>query len=200
MTTSHPFLKSGILWFISGLLYVSASVFLNDRTLYAFLGLSATLLLALSLRGVYRFMGQDAKERPLTVGIWAFVIGIPFLFAIYGLAYLEAVNAISPDTAEIANTIAILVGSTLTYGVGPALVSYSGLRHNLVPRWISWAGLIGGLFGLLWIGWVWLIPPSSILVFLPSVLLTYIWQLALGVVLMRFKETVHASIAGEPGV
>lgn len=187
MSNPRPFLIGGLLWFVSGLLFIGASFTLNDRVVYAFFGLSATVLLAISLRSVLAFMRQDAEERPLTYGIWAFIIGIPFLLGIYGMAYLEAVGAVSEPAAYNINTVVILVGSTLTYGVGPALVAYAGLRHSLVPRWISWLGLIGGICGLLWAGWVWLIPPSMILLFLPSVLFTYIWQLGLGIVMMRFK-------------
>ena len=196
MTHAHPFRTGGLLWFVSGLCYVGASFTLGNRTVYALLGLSATLLLALSVGTVHRFMRQDAEEQPLRYGIGALIVGIPFLFVIYSMAYLEAIDAVGQQTADIVNTIVILVGSTLTYGVGPALIAYSGLRHNLVPRWISWLGLIGGVCGMLWAGWVWAIPPRLILIFLPSVLFTYIWQLGLGVVVMRYKQAKPAAVAG----
>ncbi len=185
----------GLLYFISGLLYVGASVFLSNRVLYAFLGLGATVLLVLSIRTVGTYMQPDAEQKALKYGVWAMLVGVPFLIGIYGTAYVQAVATIPESTANILNLVTILVGSTLTYGVAPALIAYSGLRHSLVPRWLSWVGFIGGLFGLLWAGWVWAIPPENILFLLPSVLLTYIWQLGMGVLFMRQKETIAASFS-----
>ncbi len=193
--TTKQIKTGGLLYFISGLLYVSTSVFLGNRVLYAFLGLGATVLLALSIRTVGEYMQPDAEQKALKYGVWAMLIGVPFLIGVYGTAYVQAVATIPESTSNILNLVTILVGSTLTYGVAPALIAYSGLKHSLVPRWLSWVGLIGGLFGLLWAGWVWIIPPTNVLILVPSVLLTYIWQLGMGVLLMRQKVTVNVSLS-----
>ena len=194
--TTNQIKTGGLLFYTSGLLYVGASVFLGQRVLYSFLGLGATLLLALSIRTVGAYMEADANQKALKYGVLTMLIGVPFLIGIYGTAYAEAVTNITQRTADILNTITILIGSTLTYGVSPALIAYSGLKGSLVPKWLSWVGMIGGLFGLMWAGWVWAIPPDNILILLPSVLLTYIWQLGLGVVLMRHKESKDVLIQG----
>ncbi len=193
--TAKQIKTGGLLYFISGLLYIGASVFLGNRVLYAFLGLGATALLALSIRTVGAYMQPDAEQKALKYGVWAMLIGVPFLIGIYGTAYVTAVATIPESTSNILNIVTILVGSTLTYGVAPALIAYSGLKHSLVPRWLSWVGFIGGLFGLLWAGWMWAITPENILFLLPSVLLTYIWQLGMGVLLMRQKGTESVSFS-----
>ena len=187
--TTKEIQTGGLLFFISGLFYIGASAFSGNRVLYAVLGVCATVLLAFSIRAIGAFMREDAEKKALQYGVGAMLVGVPFLLVVYGTAYAKAVTGISESTSNILGLITILVGGFLAYGVSPALIAYSGLKHSLVPRWLSWVGLISGLYGLGWAGWVWAIPPAKIVVLLPGVLLTYIWQLGMGVLLMRRRNS-----------
>ena len=199
MRNAHFVKISGILFTLSALLYVGASIMLGNRAIYAWLGLWATVLLALSLWGVYDFLKIEGNQTSLKLGISAMLTGLIFLFGIYTAAFLtdtfDQVESFAQpvlDTTdavfETLNLVVILIGALLTYGVSPALLAHSGLRASMVPRWLSWMGLVGGLYSLLWAGWGWFISPDNMFILLPGVFLVYLWQVLFGVVMIRFKE------------
>jgi hypothetical protein len=197
---------SGWLFLLSGILFVGASVFTGDRPLYAWLGLSATVLLAMSMWGIYDFMRGKANHAALKLGIGAMLTGVIFLVGIYATAYIsEAADQAAGATAPILDTfddlfmalnvVVILIGALLTYGIAPALIAYSGLKTATVPRWLSWMGIVGGVYSLLWAGWGWVFGPDNIIIFLPGVVLIYLWQVILGVVMARYQVPVQQAAA-----
>ena len=193
---------SGWLFLLSGILFVGASVFTGDRPLYAWLGLSATVLLAMSMWGIYDFMRGEANHAALKLGIGAMLTGIIFLVGIYTTAYIsDAADLVTGATGPILetfdavfqtlNVVVILIGALLTYGIAPALIAFSGLKISFVPKWLSWMGLVGGVYSLLWVGWGWVFGPDNMFVLLPGVVLVYLWQVILGVVMARYQEPVR---------
>jgi len=193
---------SGWLFLLSGILFVGASVFTGDRPLYAWLGLSATVLLAMSMWGIYDFMRGEANYAALKLGIGAMLTGVIFLVGIYTAAYIsdaadQAAGATEPiletfdEVFLTLNLVVILIGALLTYGIAPALIAFSGLKTSLVPKWLSWMGIIGGVYSLLWAGWGWVFGPDNMFVLLPGVVLVYLWQVILGVVMARYREPVR---------
>ena len=211
MFTNNGFIRlSGVLFFVSGLLFIGTSLVLGNRILYSWLGLGATILLMASMWGLFEFIKVEGKPGALKFGVSAMLIGSIFLILLYLLSYIDALTFSSPMweewTAQVTpamqplvdiiteanmytSMVVILFASSLTYGVAPLLIVIAAWRTTAVPQWLNWIGLVSGLLGLLWIGWGWLIPPERILIFLPGVFLAYLWQLILAIVMVRHKET-----------
>ena len=182
------------------LLFVGTSIALGNRIVYSWLGLFGAVLLVPSTLGLYQFIYADNNRIAIHIGVLANYIGIVFLIGIYLSAYLAEIarpfmeassDPVFDMTSQILDNAAfvtILIGSLLTYGIGPVGMSYASLKAAVVPKWLAWMGLVGGVYGLLWGGWVWLIPPERILIYLPSVVLVLLWSIIMGVYMVRSPQ------------
>jgi len=109
-----------------------------------------------------------------------------------GPAYLGAILEVEVYRSALGGMIltAINVGSTLTYGVGVLLLSLAS-RRTAMPRYFQWLGILSGTLGLFWIGFHWVpgFKDGEIGFWIPVVglLLTLIWQVILGVYMLRSK-------------
>jgi len=194
---------------LSGLCFVGTTVFLGDRILCAWLGLVGTVLLMASMWGIYEPVKPLGKSGALKLGVGAMLIGSVFLILLCLIAYFGAVSIMNPVwedlTAQatpntqlfmdviseihmVANIAVIWFGSVLTYGLAPLFIAIAAWRTTVVPQWLNWLGLVSGLLGLLWAGWGWALGPENILILLPAVILACLWQLSLGVSMIRHKE------------
>ena len=195
------FVKLGGLFnIVMALLFIGTSVFLGDRILYAWLGLAGSVLLVPATWGLYQFIEAKNNRVAIQLGVMATFVGVIFLVGIYLLAYIgevsqpyfdaggESALELLEEILHVSNLVTILIGSFLTYGVGPALIALASLKTFVVPKWAAWLGIFGGVWGLLWGGWVWLIPPERILIFLPSVVAVLLWSIIMGVYMLRYRQ------------
>ena len=87
--------------------------------------------------------------------------------------------------------VTIIIGSFLTMAVSPGLISVAGMGSMLVPKWLAWFGLIVGVLNITWLGFFWLpgFRPGEALFFIPFVAygLSLVWQVILGVIMMRYR-------------
>ena len=143
------------------------------------------LLFMVAVLGFYRVLRQ-AGPLPLIAVVATLAGGIVLLirgFILLGIAY-----ELVPDTDALSQTdsLAASVGTVLSF-IGVLLFSFAILRTSLVPKWIGWLGMIAVLgFCLL------VLLPLVFSMATPWFLLYVfgVWQVAMGVVLLRLKEPV----------
>ena len=80
------------------------------------------------------------------------------------------------------------IGSFLAYGGSIVWIAILLFRASRTPRWMNWAGIIGGLAGFIWI--VRFIPvpaPQSvgIILLMMNIVLVMVWLVGLSIVLAR---------------
>ena len=150
------------------------------------------------------------------------VLVVPVTFAVVGVAFLTmgfmvdtgsliyyfgpAVAAAEGSDAELMVKAAQLaqdsievtwaIGSFLAYGGSVVWMAILLFRASRAPRWMNWAGIIGGLAGFVWL--VRFIPVSApqsagIIILLLNIVLTMVWLVGLSIVLTRSgeEETAH---------
>ena len=166
------------------------------------------LALVLNMAAVLGFYQALRQAGPLLlIAVVAFLTGVIFVlaheFIRLGIAYelapgiADASTATRPALEVMANTlrqtswIAAGVGYVLIFGIGVLLFSFAILRTSVVPKWIGWLGLIAVAVNVALVTLLSGVFDSSIR---PPWLLasgTHLgWMLAMGVVLLRLKETV----------
>ncbi len=151
------------------------------------------------------------------------VLVVPVTFAVVGVAFLTmgfmvdtgsliyyfgpAVAAAEGPDAELMVKAAQLaqdsievtwaIGSFLAYGGSVVWMAILLFRASRVPRWMNWAGIIGGLAGFVWL--VRFIPVSApqsagIILLLLNIVLTMVWLVGLSIVLTRSGEEENAHL------
>jgi hypothetical protein len=211
---NRSFVKiGGLFTILTGLCFLGTSLTLPlgaSRVIYAWLGLAGSVLLVPAMWGMYQFLNNEKNSSSLQLGVIAMLTGVPFLIGIYLLAYVAAVSTGSAlwdaatanatpatlpllemyeDVLLVSALVTILIGSFLTFGAAPFFISYASLRTTEVPKWLAWVGIIAGVYSFLWLGWGWAIQPAQILILLPGILLNFIWILAMGIYMLRFRES-----------
>ncbi len=90
------------------------------------------------------------------------------------------------------------IGSFLAYGGSIVWMAILLYRAGAASRWLSWAGIIGGLAGFVWL--VRFIPVSApqsagfVLLFV-NIILSMVWLVGLSVVLSRTDKERPAQLA-----
>ncbi len=110
--------------------------------------------------------------------------------------YVEASKTTRPALAAMASTlgatsrVALTVAGFPFLGVGLALFSLAVLRTSVVPRWVGWLGLAAALL----MGWPQPLRDVSAMLFSTvgalGLLAFLVWMAAMGVALLRLKESV----------
>ena len=145
------------------------------------------LLLMVAALGFYRALRQ-AGRLPLIAVVASLTGGIVLLFRgfiLLGIAY-ELVPGIT-DALRQTGWLVAGVGAVLVFIIGVLLFSFAILRTSVVPKWIGWLGVIAALgFCLM------ALLPLVFSMATPWFLLYVfgVWQVAMGVVLLRLKEPV----------
>jgi len=182
---------AGLLAILSTVGYV-LTINRADRVLYGWAGLIATVLAGPAYMGVYLFLKNDENARLAKLGTYLMMAGLPLVAGIYVTAYIEAVlNAPVYDGAiDLMNIVNMDGGSFLTFGVGGIFLSLASRRTTL-PGWFQWLGIVAGILGLFWFGFNWMpgFKQGDIGFFIPIIgmMLSLIWQLLLGVYMLRAK-------------
>ncbi len=145
------------------------------------------------------------------------VLAVPVTFALVGVAFLTmgfmvdtgsliyyfgpaVAAAEGPDvelmvkSAQLAQDsieVTWAIGSFLAYGGSIVWMAILLLRASRAPRWINWAGIIGGLAGFVWtVRFVPVPAPQSagIILLLTNIVLVMVWLVGLSIVLARSGE------------
>jgi hypothetical protein len=166
------------------------------------LAILATLLTVPFFIGVYFILRDSGNETliPAAFGL----IGVVFLVLAYLVnaefhywyqeriagasgAELQTLELNWAVRNDIVDELLFNVGSWLTMSVALFLFALFGWRSNNVPRWIHIVGLLTIVTGL---GWLtpWPIPVEFSLRQVPSFLTLVIWSVAIGIVMIRYRE------------
>jgi len=153
--------------------------------------LLGTVLAGPAYVGVYLFLKNDENEMNSKLGTFFMMLGLPLVAGIYVMAYVDAVldAGVYDGAADVMNLLTIDGGSFLTFGVGGLFLALASRRGTSLPGWFQWLGIVAGILGFFWIAFFW-VPgflPGQIGFFVPMVgmVLSLIWQLALGIFMLR---------------
>jgi len=84
-----------------------------------------------------------------------------------------------------------LFGSFLIFGLGFALIAYTGLRTSTGPKWLNIVGILAGLTGIVWLeSFLPFLQPIGVLLRMSNILLIFVWSIGLSTALLRQKEPV----------
>jgi hypothetical protein len=201
-TPNQSFINiAGILSILSALGYLGTMMTnfgIGDRMAYGWLGLFGTVLLVPSICGFYLLFRSDSKQHLLMMGTILMLVGAVFVAGIYLAAMITsaisaydslsepALKEVFEAFIQVINMVTIIIGSFLTYGISPLLLGLSARSSSLMPKWVAWIAIVGGVAGFAWLGFGWLLP-LSFLIFFPSAILITIWQLAIGFYMFRWE-------------
>ena len=148
------------------------------------------LLFMVAALGIYRALRQ-AGRLPLIAVVATLTGSIVLLFRefiLLGIAYelVPGITGIS-DVLRQTGWLVAGVGAVLVFIIGVLLFSFAILRTSVVPKWTGWLGVIAVL-GFCLMALLPLVFSMATPWFLSRGFL--VWVFAMGVVLLRLKESV----------
>lgn len=110
------------------------------------------------------------------------------------LAYATAVSAVLNSVEAV-----WFFASFLAYGLGMAWFALLALRSPVIPKWLSWLGVVGGVAG---ISWLFLFVPIPFVVIwrILNILTLIVWSIGMGFVTVRMDAAAVERSVLRPAV